>query len=123
MKFTVAAILICILFACENSSSSNEELILENNLFSKTFSFSNGKPGAILVDLKQKNEGEIVSASSSLPFFEFVVNNQIVSAKDKYWVFQDSESRKMQNGGTEYTLVFEGKKKVVNGLKVMRIKG
>ncbi len=119
MKFTVAAILICILFACENSSSSNEELILENNLFSKTFSFSNGKPGAILVDLKQKNEGEIVSASSSLPFFEFVVNNQIVSAKDKYWVFQSSESRKMQNGGTEYTLVFEGKKKVVNGLKVI----
>lgn len=119
MKTFFVAFIFLLLYSCQTFHGGNEKLVLENELFSKTFLFSKENPGIISVEVAGKTDGKMVSNSVSVPFFEFVVNNRLVSANNKYWVFRSHKMREMQNGGTEHTLVFEGLKNEVNGLQVV----
>ena len=119
MKIIFTAFTLFIFFSCQPFHSGNEELVMENEIISKTFHFSTEKPKSILVELVGKTDKKIVSSSTSVPFFEFVINNQLVSSNDKAWVFQSHQTRQMENGGTEHTLIFEGAKEGVNGLQVV----
>ena len=119
MKFLSAAFILLVLFSCQNFQSGNEKLVLENEIFSKTFHFSKERPERISVGIASKTNGKTLSNSTSVPFFEFVVNNQLISSNDKFWVFRSHQTRQMQNGGTEHTLIFEGAKEGVKGLQVV----
>jgi hypothetical protein len=119
MKSVIAAFFVLGLFACQSLHSGKEKMVLENEILSKIFHFSKEKPGSISVEFIQRSDDKVLSSSNSTPFFEFVLNNQLVSANDRSWVFRDHQTREMQNGGTEHTLVFEGVKGNVNGLQVI----
>ena len=117
LKLLLGLIVLIILTAF----SSNEEngLILENELFLKKFSFSENKSDKISVEFQIKNQISKVLNSIDIPIFEFVINNQLVSANDKLWIFRNDSKREMLNGGTEHTLIFEGVKNPVDGLKII----
>ncbi len=119
MKSLIIVIVLLGFIACRNLQSGKEKIVLENELSSKTFHFSTEEPGTITVEIAGKTNEKALSNSASVPFFEFVVNNRLVSANNKYWVFRSHKTREMQNGGTEHTLVFEGVEKEVNGLRVV----
>ena len=119
MRFVTAVVLLFAIFACQSIKSEKDTLVLENEMFSKSFYFSKEKPGSIWVEYMDKTSGKVLTSGVSVPFFEFVVNNHLVSSNDKDWVFRGQQTREMRNGGTEYTLVFEGRKGNVNGLQVI----
>lgn len=119
MKFIIAAFLMLALFSCQGVKSGIEKLTLENEMFSKHFYFSKEKPESISVEMIQRDGGKVLSPGNAVPLFEFVINNRLVSATDKIWVFRSHQARDMQNGGTEHTLIFESAGEKVNGLLVV----
>jgi len=106
------------LFSC-TSFQKSKSFKIENELFSKTFHFSKSRANKISVQLFDKIGSKELNKTSQQPYFEFVINNQIVSSNDKLWVFRSEANRKMENGGTEHILTFEGVKENVNGLQVV----
>lgn len=101
------------------NSNLKEKLVIGNEKFSKTFYFNNKNAGKIEVEYFLKSNSEILNDFKSVPFFEFVINNSVVSSKDKLWIFQSNSTRKLGNGGTEYSFVFEGIKGNADGLQVI----
>ena len=87
-------------------------------MFSKTFYFSKKNADKLEVEYFLKSNLKILTNTESVPFFEFVINNQIVSSNHKVWVFQSHSTREMGNGGTEHLFVFKGVKNNVDGLQV-----
>lgn len=100
-------------------SGKPQTITIENEYFAKTFSFNQEKAGDILVEYHSNTLKKEISKTDDIPFFEFVLNNQVVSSNDNLWVFKASSERKMRNGGTEHTLNFEGVKAPVTGLQVV----
>jgi len=62
---------------------------------------------------------ELLTSEKPQPYFEFVMNNQVVTANDLAWICKKHTTRKMGNGGTEHQLVFVGKKDPVNNLQII----
>jgi len=112
---------VTLLTAQSTVDSTDTSLVFENSLFSKKISFHKKTAHPVVVDYYRKNIGvlEKITSGTETPLFEFVVNNQRVSALDSLWVFQEHRKREMGNGGTEHQLVFEGLKEKVSGLKVV----
>ncbi|MCG6188423.1 alpha-galactosidase [Maribellus maritimus] len=107
------------LFSGNINASETDKIVIENNVFSKTI-FSNAeKPDKIEVLFRSKPGNKILTSKQPEPYFEFVIDKQIITANDPLWVFKEQSSRKMQNKGTEYRLVFEGKKNPVKGLQII----
>ncbi len=98
--------------------SYEDQLVIENNLFSKTFGYHLSEGGAISVEISTNLSDNPIATSENMPFFSFVINNSIVSSNDPLWVYRSSSTRQMGNDGTEYTIVFEGVKRPVEGLQV-----
>jgi hypothetical protein len=115
-RIFVALIFAVILFSCTKKQQS---FIIENDVFSKTFIFSDENADKIQVEIQHKELDEKIAETEDLPFFEFVIKNKLVTANDKLWVFKAASERKMGNGGVEHTLVFEGVKAPVEGLQVV----
>ena len=107
-----------ILFSC-NSFQSSEILVIENEIFSKTFQFNEENAGEISVQFLYKIDSEKINETQEQPYFEFVLNENLVSSNDKLWVFRNHSTREMGNGGTEHILTFEGVKENVDGLQVV----
>ncbi len=128
MKKTVMSfiILLTLLFCCGVTYADNlalavtqdrNALVLENELMIRRFDFSPKSSGAIKVSVTSRETGAVVS-SGSQPYFEFVIDNTLVTANDKLWRYRSFSERAMGNGGKEVTLVFEGRKKPVKGLEL-----
>lgn len=117
MKRNIVTISLLIFLASCQGTTENVET--GNDLYSKSFSFRPGKASRIEVQIKSNTPDRILSASSDAPYFEFVVNNKLVTSGDRLWEFKNHTERSMGNGGTEHTLVFDGVKKPVRGLQVV----
>src|SRR5680860_439308 len=70
--FGFTLITIFLFYSC--NSNFKEKLVIENEKFSKTFSFNNKNAGKIEVEYFLKSNSEILNDFKSLPFFEFVIN-------------------------------------------------
>jgi len=116
IRFVTILLSVLIFYSCENKVG---QIVIENELFSKTVSFTKEKAGAISVKVCLKGQTKSISNSEHLPYFEFVINNKPVSSNDRLWIFNNGSTRKMGNGGTEYKLVYEGLKAPVEGLQVV----
>ncbi len=119
IKHLSTALLLLGLFACQTALSESENLVLENETLSKTFSFSRKIPNRIAVEVVNRPDGKTLSHSKDTPFFEFFLNDRLVSSNDELWVFLSHQTRQMRNGGTEHALVFEGREAAVQGLQVV----
>jgi len=109
--------IILIFFLSCTDVSERKEIQIENSEFLKTFDCDRNKPGVIQPEYFSKKDGKFIN-QTGVPYFEFVINGEITTSSDKLWVFRDMNERPMNNGGTEYTLKFEGVKQHVKGVTV-----
>lgn len=122
MKITIKSfllLLLSVLISGKIFSDEKEKLVIENEVMSKVFSFNSGNPGAINVSLLKKPGKEELTSENSIPYFEFVIDNKLVTANHAFWVFKEHTTRKMRNAGTEHQLIFEGKVEPVSGLQII----
>lgn len=117
--FFAGLIIISITFGSTLNANEKEKIIIENNLFSKSIFCNSAKPGKIEVLFTSKTKGKNLTAENPAAYFEFVINNQIITANSPVWIFKQKSLREMQNGGTEHRLVFEGKVNPVKGLQLV----
>lgn len=108
------------LHSCMNEIEDGDRFWVENNLIAKSFNYQTKHAGAITVtyELKSGDIKKPLTVEQGIPYFEFALDGQIISALDKFWVFRKSSKRNMQNGGVEHLLIFEGVKGVVDGLQI-----
>ncbi len=117
-KSVVLIVFAAILLSC-NPFQFREKIVIQNQLFSKTFKCSKRNADKISVQVIAKKGSEKITAGKDQPYFEFVINNKTVSSGDKLWEFRGETIREMGNGGTEHVLTFEGTRKNVTGLQVV----
>jgi hypothetical protein len=96
-------------------------ILLENRKIKKIISFAENQPEAIQISsIFSKNQSqELINQTDPKPYFEFVLNRSLITARDKIWQYKTHSIRKMANGGQEVKLIFEGKKNPVNGLEIV----
>jgi hypothetical protein len=116
MKSFSFVIAIVLFFSC-GDLSEKKAVQFENSEFSKSFICNSNNPGGIQAAYYGKKDGTLLNQTDA-PYFEFMVNGKPTTSNDKLWVFRDMKERQMKNGGTEYTLVFSGARKHVQGLSV-----
>lgn len=77
----------------------------------QVLAFEKGK--VYLASVSNKQLGiELLAQESSVPWFEFVVNEQIAHALQPVWRYHDHEVRHLANGGTELVLRIAGQKRL-----------
>lgn len=95
---------------------ANKTVLIENQLFKKEFRFDNNKVQVLSLYDKTEQK-ELLQVTAQKPYFEFNINNRRITANDPLWQFQDVQSRKMDNGGTELSILVSGK----NELKDLQV--
>ena len=113
--FLISSVLFTILFTSCKRDVGKTEILIENDLFSKTFICSQDTPGPIRPVYYRKTDGKILN-QTGIPYFEFMINEKLTTSCDSLWVFRDLTRRGMNNGGTEYRLVFSGVREHVRGM-------
>jgi len=116
VKAISSSILLVLLFSC-GDFSAGKGIQIENEKFIKSFNCDQNSPGVIQPEYYRKKDGKILNQTDA-PYFEFIINGEITTSKDKIWIFREMKERPMINGGTEYTLEFEGVSKHVKGLSI-----
>ncbi len=123
MKSTFLQLLCIVIFsqlAFAEIITNPNSIVIENEVFRKEIQSSKTKPSAIFVNslLNKNNNQELLVQKNNIAWFELVINKKLITSAMPIWQFIKYSERKMQNGGTEYTLYFEGKTDVVNGLQI-----
>ncbi|NJK94766.1 MAG: hypothetical protein HC905_07480 [Bacteroidales bacterium] len=90
-------------------------LSMENELMLQKISFQKGSIKLMSIFSKTKNT-ELLAGQSS-PWFEFVVNGQLITSDQPVWKFVSFSTRKMNNGGTEAIVTVQNTKNA-KGLQV-----
>ena len=122
MKKTVNFLFLIPIFLIINGklfAAENEKLTIENDVVSKVFSFNIDEPGAIDVSISEALNQNKLTAENPAPYFEFVINNTLVTSHDPFWIFKEHITREMRNAGTEHQLIFEGEIEPVGGLQII----
>ncbi|MBC7887128.1 MAG: alpha-galactosidase, partial [Ferruginibacter sp.] len=97
-------------------SINSNQVVFENIAMRQVVSFKNAtiKPLSIF---DKKGGKELLVADHAAPWFEFVVNQQLITANDPIWKYKSNSIRKLNNGGQEIELLFESTRKL-NGLQI-----
>ncbi|GGC15067.1 hypothetical protein GCM10011386_03560 [Parapedobacter defluvii] len=88
-----------------------KQLTIENEVMTQVIAFDNGRVVPVSMWNKQLGKELLVSADH-VPWFEFVINNQLVHALQSTWKYQNHEVHKLSNGGTELVLQIAGQKQL-----------
>src|SRR5690606_15758523 len=88
-----------------------KRLTIENEEMVQVIAFDNGKVVPASMWSKQL-EKELLASTDNIPWFEFVINNQLVHALQSTWKYKGHELRKLSNGGTELILQIAGQKQL-----------
>ncbi|WP_282780918.1 alpha-galactosidase [Phaeodactylibacter xiamenensis] len=118
MKNTLLQLGLALLLLQSCAPKEPTVLQFENEALRKTFSQPR-HPDAISVELYDKQQEVFLNNPAGLPYFEAVINGQILSAADPVWVFESQQSRSMGNGGTEYELRYRAATGPAEGLVVL----
>ena len=95
---------------------ANKIVLIENQLFKKEFSFDHNKV-QVLSMYDKTGKKELLQVTAQKPYFEFNINHKRITSNDPLWLFQDVQTRKMDNGGTELTISVSGE----NELKDLQV--
>jgi len=106
--------LLCsILFTPVCLYGANKNVVIENELFKKQLCFEQNK--VVVASLYDKTQQkELIKPVDKKPYFEFIINNKRVTANDPIWQFQNVQSRLMDNGGTELSILVTGRNELKN---------
>lgn len=97
-------------------SGAAKTVIIENQLFKKELNFEHNEIRVLSLYDKAGHK-ELLQVASPKPYFEFTINHKRVTANDPLWQLQNVQTRKMDNGGTELSILVAGK----NELKDLQI--
>lgn len=95
---------------------ANKTVLIENQLFKKEFSFDHNKIQVLSLYDKTEQK-ELLQVTAQKPYFEFNINHKRITANDPLWQFENVQTRKMENGGTELSISVSGK----NELKDLQV--
>jgi hypothetical protein len=118
MKKTLFQLVLALLLLQSCAPKEPTVLEFENEALRKTFSQPR-HPDAISVALYDKEQEALLNDPAGLPYFEAVINGQLLSAADPVWVFESQKTRSMGNGGTEYELRYRAAAGPAEGLVVL----
>lgn len=90
-------------------------LSMENELMLQKISFQKGFIQPMSIFSKSKNT-ELLAGQPS-PWFEFVINGQVITSDQPVWKFVSFSTRKINNGGTEAMITIQNTKNA-KGLQV-----
>ena len=82
-----------------------EIITIENELFVKSFLCNSKDADIIRPRYTCKETGRILNVEGAA-YFEMVINGQLLTSEEKLWVFKGINNRRMENGGSEYSLEF-----------------
>ena len=92
------------LFLSSQITFENDLLVMENEVSRHSLSFAKGKIIPVSVFSKETNN-EILASETGSPWFEFVINRQIISSSDPLWRVRHHEIRNLNNGGSEIKII------------------
>jgi len=97
-----------------------DRIVLQNKVIKKEISFSKNKPAPVHITsmYDKTHKKELIAPSKETTWFEFVIDDELVTSSDPLWQFQKVEKRELRNGGTEYQLIFQGQSEPAEGLSV-----
>ena len=110
-------LIICLLLTGCSIRSGQEIINIENDVFVKSFHCNRNNPDIIRPLYSDKISRQIFNHEGT-PYFEFVINGQLVTSEHKLWIFKKINKQGLQNGGSEYTLEFEGAGDNIKGLEL-----
>jgi len=110
-------LLLAVAFARCTTNLPESSYEIKNEVLTKTFVFSKETAGPIKVKIVDAKGNKRASTENS-PYFEFVINHELITANDPLWVLNSSSIRSMRNGGTEHQLTFRGSRQI-EGLEIM----
>lgn len=94
-------------------------LLYGNDQFIKKIKVEKDHPGTISVSVFSPDDEKKYCSTDNIPFFEFVLNHQVITSSDKLWRYRNYFIRQMENGGTEIKIIIDGAGKPVKGLQVI----
>lgn len=99
---------------------NGDTLRLENDLISKIFLLPTGENQTIrVISFKEKLENkEFLREQTAVPYFEFFINNSLITAQTPVWQFLRHNTRTMPNGGKEICFRLAAKSGKAKGLKI-----
>lgn len=97
-------------------SWDGKTLTFSNEWMRQSISFEKGKVSPVSIYCK-RTASELLAANASLPWFEFVINKQLVTAEQPVWKYVSHKELKLGNGGTELVILIAGLKHL-KGLQV-----
>ncbi|RZM30404.1 MAG: hypothetical protein EOO88_00865 [Pedobacter sp.] len=97
-------------------SWDGKTLTFSNEWMSQSISFEKGKVSPVSIYCK-RTSSELLASNASVPWFEFVINKQLVTASQPLWKYSSHKELKLGNGGTELVILIEGLKHL-KGLQV-----
>ncbi|MFC2087603.1 alpha-galactosidase [Bacteroidota bacterium] len=115
----ICAILTGLISGCDKQNVYHKTLELSNEVVSKKFGFATRRPGTIYVELYNAQNELIAKTTKKIPYFEFILNNELTTSNDRIWLYKTHSTRQMGNEGLEYKIVFQGADKHVNGLEII----
>jgi len=122
MKKIVFLILIfgnILLYSQISIKKQNNKIIIENTLFKRVIGFSTIESSNMRnISLYLKKDKEELLSNEQEPWFEFVINNKLISSKDEIWKIIEINDREMLNFGTEVILTAKLMKGIAKKLLV-----
>ncbi|MEC3878516.1 alpha-galactosidase [Parapedobacter sp. 10938] len=86
-----------------------KSLAIENDVMKQVISFEDGKVMPTSIWDKQLGK-ELLAPSPRVPWFEFVINEQLVHALQPVWKYKGHETVALGNGGTEVVMRLAGQR-------------
>lgn len=126
MKYLLSFHFFIFLFLLVNSNTSAQidvqanRITISNEVLQKEWEVSSSRPGKIRIHaiINKKNNDQLINNQSTDPWFEFVINHQLITSNDPVWQYMNYSERQLANHGKEYILNFQGKVHPVKGLMV-----
>src|SRR3546814_6760235 len=86
-----------------------KSLAIENDVMKQVILFEDGKvmPASIW---SKPLEKELLAPSQRVPWFEFVINEQLIHALQPVWKYHSHETIALGNGGTELVMRVAGRR-------------
>ena len=97
------------LFTQAAVSWDGKTLTFSNEWMRQSISFEGGKVSALSI-YNKRNSSELLDNRSALPWFEFVVGKQLVTAAQPIWKYAGHKEIKLSNGGNELLIMIDGLK-------------
>jgi len=91
---------------------------INNGYLSRFIYYNQEEPGPIIIQTGKNNQSKSY-LNKKAPYFEFMINQQLITANDQIWTLKETSTRKMSNNGIEHKLIFIASGETATGLEVV----